>query len=278
MSTSVNHVNHVNFNGASFWVESLGAESDPPVVLLHAGVATARMWDPIVATLSADHHVVRYDARGFGRTRTENVAFSDVDDVLAVMAAIGIERATLIGASRGGRIAIDTALAHSGKVAGLVTIGSSPSGFPDVELTQRELAASEAMDELLARGEHAELNRVQAELWAAGTTRELLELDPVFLGTAYALNAENLPHVDESPTPTPLTPPAYGRTSEITVPSLFVIGQHDLSPALAATEYLLSTVPDSSEARFPDSAHFPSVERPDEFARVLTSWLADHRL
>ncbi len=106
-STSFFGLETVEFNGASFWAESLGSKNDPALILIHSGIATARMWDPIVAALSGDHHVIRYDCREFGRTTTENVVFSDVDDLLAVMAGTGVERATLIGASRGGGIAVD---------------------------------------------------------------------------------------------------------------------------------------------------------------------------
>ncbi|MCU1526542.1 MAG: 2-hydroxy-6-oxo-6-(2-aminophenyl)hexa-2, 4-dienoic acid hydrolase [Frondihabitans sp.] len=271
-------MSQVNFNGGSFYSDAQGSSEHPAVVLIHAGVATSRMWDPLVDSLTPDHRVLRYDTRGFGRTETEDVVFSDVDDLLAVMDAAGIEKATLVGASRGGRIAIDTAVEHPEQVTGLVTIGSNPSGFPDVEMTERENELFDLLDGLLAAGEQSKLNRLEAELWAAGPTRDVLELDPAFLETAYALNAENVRHLSDAPTPTPIEPPAYDRTVDIEVPSLFVIGEHDLSAELAATEYLLSTVPDSSGATFPDSAHLPSVERPEEFARILTGWLATHGL
>lgn len=268
----------MEFNGGSFYYELDGDPSHPAIVLVHAGVATLRMWDAVVPALATDHRILRYDTRGFGRTETTDVHFSEVDDLLAVMDHAGVDRATLVGASRGGRIAIDTTVEHPDRVAGLVTIGSNPSGFPDVELTERENELFDELDELLAAGEHEKLNRLETELWAAGPTRDVIELDPAFLSLAYALNAENVRHIDDVATPVPLESPAYYRTVDIEVPALFAVGEHDLSSELAATEYLLSTVPDSAGARFPDSAHLPSVERPDEFARVLTAWLGEHRL
>jgi 3-oxoadipate enol-lactonase len=268
----------VEFNGACFWVESFGSETDPALVLIHSGIASALMWDPIVVALSVGHHVIRYDCREFGRTTTENVIFSDVDDLLAVMAGTGVERATLIGASRGGGIAIDAALEHPDQVTGLVTIGSSPSGFPEVQLNRDEQNISDRLDELLAQGEHVAVNRLEAELWAAGTTRTLLELDPAFLQMSYALNAENLPHVRDLARRTPPRQPAYGRAVDISIPCLFVVGDHDLSPARAGTSYLLAAVPNATEARFPDSAHSPSIEYPAEFIRVVGAWLNEHGL
>ena len=277
-STSFFGMETVEFNGASFWVESLGPEKDPALVLIHSGIATARMWDPIVVALSAGHHVIRYDCREFGRTTTENVVFSDVDDLLAVMGGTGVERATIIGASRGGGIAVDAALEHPDQVTGLATIGSSPSGFPEVQLNFQEQMISDRLDELLAEGEHVAVNRLEAQLWAAGTTRTLSELDPAFLQMSYALNAENLARVRDVATRTPPRRSAYGWAVDISVPSLFVVGDHDLSPARAGTSYLLGAVANATEARFPDSAHSPSIERPAEFIQLVSAWLNENGL
>lgn len=266
------------FNGGTFAYELDGEPNAPALVLIHAGVATRRMWDPIVPGLAQNHRILHYDTRGFGDTATDDVHFSEVDDLLAVMGAAGIDRATLIGASRGGRIAIDAVVEHPDRFTGLVTVGSVPSGFPEVEMTERENELFDELDALLAAGDHTQLNRVEAELWAAGPTRDLIELEPAFLEQAYALNAANLPHLTETPKPVPLESPAYYRTVDIELPALIVVGEHDLSGELAATEYLLSTVPDSSGARFPDSAHLPSVERPDEFVRILNTWLESRQL
>ncbi|AMM20806.1 hypothetical protein AX769_12475 [Frondihabitans sp. PAMC 28766] len=268
----------VDHNGAHLWAETSGPEGAPGVVLIHSGIATARMWDPLLPELAAARRVVRYDARQFGRTTAGDASFSDVDDLLAVMDAAGVERATLVGASRGGGIALDAALAHPARVSGLVTIGSSPSGFPEPELTAREQAASDRLDELEAQGEHLAVNRLEAELWAAGTTRELSDLDPVFLERAYALNLENLPHASAAGTRVPAAPLAFGRTGEITVPALVTIGEHDLSPLHPAADDLVSTMPDATLIRFADSAHSPSIEHPARFAAVLMPWLAAHSL
>jgi 3-oxoadipate enol-lactonase len=268
----------IEFNGGSFFFEVDGDRAHPALVLIHAGVANLRMWDAIVPALAVDHVILRYDARGFGRTESEPVHFSEVDDLVAVMDQAGIDRATLIGASRGGSIAIDAALEHPERVAGLVTVGSTPSGFPEVEMTERENDLFDELDALLAAGEHEKLNRLETELWAAGPNRDVLELDPAFLSLAYELNATNVRHLGDRATPVPLESPAYYRTVDLEVPALFAVGEFDLASELAATEYLLSTVPDSSGATFPDSAHLPSVERPDEFVRVLKAWLEEHAL
>jgi pimeloyl-ACP methyl ester carboxylesterase len=80
----------LNHNGASLYVESHGSLSNPAVLLIHAGVATLRMWDTAVPWLAHDHFVIRYDARGFGRTTSDTSKFSNHEDVLAVLDHFGI--------------------------------------------------------------------------------------------------------------------------------------------------------------------------------------------
>ena len=80
------------------------------------------------------------------------------------------------------------------------------------------------------------------------------------------------------PTPLPLDPPAYERVSDIAVPTLITVGDHDITPALMQYEYLVTAIPNADGCRFPDSAHIPSVEQPAEFEQVLVDWLAAHSL
>ncbi len=84
------------------------------MLFVHAGVATRAMWDPQFDDLAADHFVIRYDTRGYGESRGEDEEFADRHDVLAVLDAVGVDRATVIGASRGGRIALDAAARCTG--------------------------------------------------------------------------------------------------------------------------------------------------------------------
>jgi 3-oxoadipate enol-lactonase len=264
--------------GASLYYETDGQISSPALLLIHAGVATLRMWDPQVPALAEQHYVVRFDARGYGKTETEDVAFSNPDDALALLDHLGIERATVIGCSRGGAIALDLAVEHPDRVSGLVTVGSGPSGFPEVELTEREDALFDELDALLAADQWEQLNRRETELWTFGPERRADELDPEFVAKAYELSAPNIRHHADTPVPTPLDTPAYYRVADIEVPTLVMVGDHDLSEVLAQYEYLAATISHADSCRFRDCAHLPSVERPDEFTTVLLDWLAKHHL
>lgn len=269
---------HLDVNGATLYYETDGRLSSPALLLIHAGIANLRMWDPQVAALAREHFVIRYDTRGFGRTSTEDVEFSDHADALAMLDHLGVAQATVIGCSRGGRIAIDLAIEHPERVSGLVTIGSGPSGFPDTELTPEEDELADQLDAAFESKDWERLGDLEVRLWSIGPTRREEDLDPAFVATAYELNRANLPHAEENPTHTPVEPPAYDRLVDLDVPALVMVGDHDLSECLTQYEYLSTTIPRADSARFPESAHLPSVEQPQEFERVLLQWLSQHGL
>lgn len=265
-------------DGASIHYETDGDPAAPALLLIHAGIATLRMWDPVVPALAVDHHVIRFDCRGFGETTSDDVEFSNRADAIALLDHVKVDRATLVGCSRGGQIALDTAIEFPRRTAGVVTVGGGVSGFPDIELTPEEDALIDRMDVAFEQAEWETLNRLEVELWAFGVRREQGSLDPDFVRTAYQLNQPNLAHIEEKPVPIPLEPPAYDRLVDVSVPALVMVGDHDLSEVLVNYEYQLSTLPKADGARFPDAAHLPSVEQPEEFVRVLRRWLTEHDL
>jgi alpha-beta hydrolase superfamily lysophospholipase len=90
---------------SDLWYEDVG--SGPPVVLLHEGVVDSRIWDRVVPLLAGKLRVIRYDQRGYGRSPMWTGPYSPVDDLLSVLDAAAVQRAALVGASRGGRIALE---------------------------------------------------------------------------------------------------------------------------------------------------------------------------
>ena len=150
--------------GGTLWAQWAGEGSG--VVLIHAGIADARMWDPQWGTLVSQHRTARYDTRGYNRTTTEAVPFSNRADVIAVMDAAGLERAVIVGCSRGGAIALDTALEYPDRVSGLVWVCGGVSGaevddLPEATaLFERQEALYEAKDwEAMADLDVADLGR-----------------------------------------------------------------------------------------------------------------------
>ena len=112
------------------------------VVLIHAGIADSRMWAPQWAAWEGRFALTRLDLRGFGRSGRQTGSFSHAADVLAVLDATRIDRAALVGASFGGRVALDLAAAHPERVTGLVVAVPPLPGIHDyrVRLMRHPLA------------------------------------------------------------------------------------------------------------------------------------------
>jgi len=129
-----------------------GPHADLPVVLLHAGIAGRRMWDPQWPALTAERDAVRLDLRGFGEsTARPRGPFSPADDVIDTLATLGIERCHVVGASLGAGVAVEVALTRPERVGSLLL--SAPGGSLIAEATPDLREFVDAERSALARGD-----------------------------------------------------------------------------------------------------------------------------
>jgi 2-(acetamidomethylene)succinate hydrolase len=115
--------------GAAVEVAFRVAGAGPAVVLLHGTSANHAVWEPVVAGLSGRAQVISLDQRGHGRSGKPAVGYRGPDfagDVVAVLDALGIERALVAGHSLGARNAWVTAALHPGRVSGVLAVDYTP--------------------------------------------------------------------------------------------------------------------------------------------------------
>lgn len=241
------------------WYDRTG--SGEPVVLIHEGVVDSRSWAPVVPALAEEFDVVTYDQRAYGRSDGWHGPYSLVDDLVGVLDELGIARAALVGASRGGRIALDTALTRPDRVTKLALVASGIAGRPiNVEVTPEQEARWDAAE---ADGDLATLAEIDLEVWAPlGADEELRQL---FLDNVEASNADD-PAV-------PVDPVAATRLAEIDVPTLVVTGDHDVPGINELGDVLEREIDGAQRIVIPKADHMIAWRAPEQLAAALIAFL-----
>ena len=239
----------------------------PAVVLLHAGVADRRMWRPTVGSLRDSHRVVAPDLRGFGETPMPPGDFSFAEDVTGLLDDLGIERTALVGASLGGQVALDVALARPDLVLGLLLLCPALRGVtPSAELTA--LWAEE--DSLLEAGALDGAVELNVRTWLGPDASP----ESADLVRAMQRHAFEVQLAADRQDPPPDDVSVGGDPADIAVPTLVVSGRHDLQHFRGVAGQLAAMVPGASLELLPWAGHLPSLERPREVDDLIAGFLA----
>ena len=258
-------------NGAQLYYEVAG--SGMPLVMIHAGVADHRQWQDEFNHFAGSFRVVRYDQRRFGRSEPVAGEFSYLADLTALIDHLKLAGPlVLMGCSMGGGLAIDYALAHPGRVAGLILVGSGPSGLELDVPTPKLFAMAEAAYEA---GDLDRVAEIETQIWFDGPTRTAGQVDPAQRALAYEMNRTALAHeatgIGERVAGT--AEPSAGRLGELTMPVQIIIGAHDIPYLRAAADYMLTHLPDVRLATIADGAHLPNMDQPAEFRQIVSTFL-----
>lgn len=245
----------------------------PALTLIHAGVAHLRMWDAQVAAWRDQFRVIRYDTRGFGRTETDDVPYSNVDDLRHLLDQLGVDRTHLLGASRGGIIALDFTLAHPDRVRSLVWVAGGVRGM-DLEEDPRVGPLEARIEQLEQERNWEELVELETQLWTDGPGQPPDRVDPELRRQMIGWNMQN--YLAEQPASQVVAPPsAAEHLADIGVPVLAIWGTLDESTVGEAGRRLVAAVSDGRSHVFDGVAHMVNLERPDEFNRVVRDFLLE---
>jgi pimeloyl-ACP methyl ester carboxylesterase len=142
---------HIDVNGLSLGYQEHGKGSeDSTLILLHGGLGSGDLLEPILPELTEERRVVTVDLQAHGRTadvdrplRFESMA----DDIAAFIGRLGLERADVMGYSLGGGVALRTAIQHPELVRHLVLVSvpfSHHGWFPEVRAGMGQMTADAA--------------------------------------------------------------------------------------------------------------------------------------
>lgn len=265
---------------------TLEAGAGPPVVLLHGLGATNASMLPTLVALASDHHVLAPDLPGFGDSAKPPVVYEPAmfaGWLADYLDALGVPKAVLIGNSMGGRIAIELALRHPERVAGLVLYAPSLAfrrfreATPLVRLLSAELAAvplvvPRAVVMATLRMMFARPERLR-DAWYAAAADEFLRVFATAAGRVAFFSAARQIYLEE----------AHGeagfweRLRALVPPALFLWGAQDqLVPARFAP-HVERTVPHVRSVTFEDCGHVPQFEWPERTHALTREFLAGVR-
>jgi pimeloyl-ACP methyl ester carboxylesterase len=246
----------------------------PTVVFLHAGVADRRSWDGVAAELAADDlDLVAVDRRGHGDTpAADDASSTHVGDLVDVLDHLGLDRVLLVGNSRGGALALDTALLHPERVVGAVVVGSAVSGMTDDD-TPFDWQLDPATAPLEARSEDPAASvddriAALAHLWLDGPTAEEGRVG----GAARALFTTMNRRILDVAAPRGAGDAgvdAWTRLGEIAVPVTCAWGDLDLPCDLPFYDETVRRLGQGPARVLPGVAHLPGLERPAVVAELV---------
>lgn len=247
------------------------AGAGPPVVLVHAGVADGRMWEPQVAPLSEHYRVIVPDLRGFGRTPTPEVPFSHATDLRELAAHLDVTAAAWVGCSMGGAAILDLALETPDLVNAMVLSGAAVSGYPNTDPVMR--AGWNAAEEAYEAGDLPKAAEIEMRMWLIGPNRspqaapvEIRDLVVTMLLDSY-LHQEG----DEIDPPRP----AMDHLEELAVPTLVLCGTHDQRGSVERSTMLADRISGARYRVIVDSAHLPNLEHPEHFNQLVLDFLGE---
>jgi 2-succinyl-6-hydroxy-2,4-cyclohexadiene-1-carboxylate synthase len=229
-------------------------------VLLHGFTQTGVSWRPVVERLGDDVEAVVPDLPGHG---TAGAVRLDLAGSAAAVAATG-GRATYVGYSMGGRVALRLALDHAHLVDRLVLVGAT-AGIDD----PAERAARREADEALAQ--RIEVDGVEAFLagWLAQPLFAGLAPEPDDLATRRANPAEGLAASLRLCGTGTMDPPWWGELAGLAVPTTVVAGEHD-ERFRALGRRLAGAIGGPTEmVVVPGTTHACHLQAPGEMAEII---------
>jgi 3-oxoadipate enol-lactonase len=230
----------------------------PPVLLLHAGGLDGRMWEPLAERLEDRFMLVIPDQRGHGRTPMPDEAFASAQDTIELLDELGIERAAVVGASFGGRVALQIATNAPDRVAALALLASA---LPEFDRSPELRAFGDAEDALWEAGDIDGMVALNVRTWV----REPTTADLVAEMVRTACELQRGPEPEEIDLPVEL--------GTIPVPTLAVSGGLDFPDFARIADRIAAEVPGADRAEVPDSGHMIALERPDAAAALLVPFL-----
>lgn len=254
----------IDVSGGRLYVEVAGLGQ--PILLLHGWPLDHRMFQPQIKALAKRFRVIAPDRRGFGKSDANPDLRREVDDIDAVLDALGEDTTHLLGMSQGGRIALRYATTRPERVRSLLlqgavidgydVAGSEDDGVPVAQYA--ELVANGRLDKVVDQWlQHPMMHLDEQHQSAQQLLREIMEeyrgLDLLNFDAASYAPANDV----------------FTALSELPVPTLVLTGAEETPTRRAHAAALKSRIPDCHEVVFHSSGHLSNLTEPDRYNAAI---------
>ncbi len=243
------------------------------ILFIHAGIANRTMWERQVTEFSRTHRVITCDLRGFGDSSLPGGDFAYADDLRGLLDELTVERATVVGISFGGNVALDFAISYPDRLHGLVLISTLAAMDEPSDVLKRVWSESDGAFEA---GDIDRATAIELTEWIDGG-RPTEAIDPLFRRHAESMIRQIWERAllsEESGEERELDPPAKERLHELQVPVLLIQGDHELPDVPISMQRLAEGIPNSISHVIENASHLAPLERPADFNRLIHDYLS----
>lgn len=252
-------------DGARLRYRVEGREDGLTVMFSHSLGVDSDTWDPQVAALAGRFRIVRYDARGHGRseaTEGEYTIEQAAHDALSVMDAARVRDVQFVGLSMGGMVGMWLAVHAPGRLRRLV-LANTTAHIPLRAMWNERIAEarSSGLDAIAGATLQRWVGAAYRQANPAGfeaMVETMRTMSPVgYAGTAAMLRDTDLR-------------PVLGR---IGIPVLVITGEQDVATPPAAAQALAGDIPQATVGIVAGAGHLSNVEAPESFNGLLAGFL-----
>src|SRR3954453_12105566 len=259
------------------------AGSGPPVVLIHGMINSSRHWEAVARRLARSHTVIAPALIGHGDSAAPRGDYSlgaHAASIRDLLAAIGVDRATIVGHSLGGGVAMQFFYQFPQRVERLALVSSGGLGrevspmlrgaaLPGAAALLAAAAHPQVLNALSASGARMRERGHRKGIYLQQIARALRPLEHADAREAFLHTLRSV--IDVRGQRVSATDRLYLLTD---FPTLVVWGERDNTIPLAHGRATHEAVPGSRVETRPRAAHFPHLEDPEGLARVLGDWVA----
>jgi 3-oxoadipate enol-lactonase len=259
---------HVSVNGTRLFLSDTGLKSGRPVVFVHGFPFSHEMWAPQIEALNNDYRCIAYDIRGLGRSDVGDGQYMIeifVDDLIALLDHLQIDKAAVCGLSMGGYVA-------------LRAVEKNPERFNALILadTRSEADSNEAK---LKRAGALKGVKTDLKAFAEGFVKAVFAPETF---KTHPQSIQKIRTIIESATPQGICGSILALASrtdttaslaKISIPTLVLVGEHDTLTPPSVALAMAKQIPGAEYKEISKSGHMSNMENPGEFNSHLLTFL-----